>query len=500
MMENNIQPLVRKKHPRKDIGTSLMCSVTVALSKDYNAILQAQQTTAIEFYNRVLYLLRNNYFYHEHQAGKAEQRFDVDSPKFEHKYPTFESIYSVIKTYEQYALLPASVAQEIAKLVVKNMIGFKGLVAGKFKGSLDKGLKINLPRYKKVYNEETDYALKRKIRTLVMTYSGGNISKQGNLITLSAFKGLELKTKIQFKLPGYLENRDIRTVSLLEQGSGFIAKVTYLQEPLKAVNENPTRFLGMDLNINTIATINNVNGEALLISLKQLKSINRYFNKLKAKYQSLMAIAKNDDQRQMLFAKLRLLSKKRNNQIRDFTFKLANQLSVYCERNQIDQVIIGYNPNWKQSVNLGKRTNQTFTSIPFKMMIDRISHHLLKKGIGCKTQEESYTSKCDHLASEPMCKQDSYLGHRKHRGLFKSSIKTQTGKNIVCQADVWGAMGILRKSIGESVVKQIAVMGVFFRPKMVFVLKHQARNLVKSLTGFFVRNIMPFKTVAHITA
>ncbi len=88
MKENNIQPTIRKKRPRKDIGASLMCSVTVELSKDYNAVLQAQQTTAIEFYNRVLYLLRNNYFYHEHQTGKTEQRFDADTLKYAHKHPT----------------------------------------------------------------------------------------------------------------------------------------------------------------------------------------------------------------------------------------------------------------------------------------------------------------------------------------------------------------------------------------------------------------------------
>lgn len=60
-----------------------------------------------------------------------------------------------------------------------------------------------------------------------------------------------------------------------------------------------------------------------------------------------------------------------------------------------------------------------------------------------KTQNEAYTSKCDHLAGEPMKHHDTYLGKRSPRGLFKSS----TGK--VLNADVNGALGIMIKSIGK---------------------------------------------------
>lgn len=63
--------------------------------------------------------------------------------------------------------------------------------------------------------------------------------------------------------------------------------------------------------------------------------------------------------------------------------------------------------------------------------------------------EESYTSKIDHLAFESMQHHNEYLGKRIKRGLFKSS----TGK--VLNADVNGAIGILRKVIGDNFVKEI---------------------------------------------
>ena len=63
-------------------------------------------------------------------------------------------------------------------------------------------------------------------------------------------------------------------------------------------------------------------------------------------------------------------------------------------------------------------------------------------------QEESYTSKIDHLAFEEMKHQENYLGKRIKRGLFQSS----TGKLI--NADINGAIGILRKVIGNDFLNQ----------------------------------------------
>jgi len=51
------------------------------------------------------------------------------------------------------------------------------------------------------------------------------------------------------------------------------------------------------------------------------------------------------------------------------------------------------------------------------------------------------------LALEPMKHQEKYLGRRVHRGLFKSSI----GKYI--NADINGALNILRKVIGDNFIK-----------------------------------------------
>ena len=73
--------------------------------------------------------------------------------------------------------------------------------------------------------------------------------------------------------------------------------------------------------------------------------------------------------------------------------------------------------------------------------------------------EESYTSKCDHLAFEKMEYQEEYLGDRAKRGLFISS----TGKFL--NADVNGSIGIFRKVIGDEVLKETLInRGAVFVP------------------------------------
>ena len=57
-----------------------------------------------------------------------------------------------------------------------------------------------------------------------------------------------------------------------------------------------------------------------------------------------------------------------------------------------------------------------------------------------------------------MCHHDNYIGNRKKRGLFKSSA----GKTL--DADLSGAVRILRKVIGESQFTEIANRGFVTNP------------------------------------
>ena len=72
--------------------------------------------------------------------------------------------------------------------------------------------------------------------------------------------------------------------------------------------------------------------------------------------------------------------------------------------------------------------------------------------------------------------QESYLGKRVKRGLFQSSV----GKLL--NADVNGALGILRKVVGDSGITQIINSGLLFNPvKIRNVFSISLQNFNKNL-------------------
>lgn len=156
--------------------------------------------------------------------------------------------------------------------------------------------------------------------------------------------------------------------------------------------------------------------------------------------------------------RLRQLNNYRNFWIDDKIHKVSRFIVNFCIDNNIGNLIVGLNKGWKQNINLGRKMNQGFVEIPFSKLIDKICYKCKMIGIDFQTHEESYTSKVDHLAFEPLKKHDIYLGKRKRRGLFQSS----TGKLI--NADINGAIGIGRKVFGDSYVSRIIDSGFAFNP------------------------------------
>ena len=162
--------------------------------------------------------------------------------------------------------------------------------------------------------------------------------------------------------------------------------------------------------------------------------------------------------------RLKWLNNRRNFWIEDKVHKISKWIINFCIKHNIGIIVIGLNKEWKQEVGLGKRLNQKFVEIPFSKLIDKITYKGRLVGIDVQITEESYTSKIDHLVFESLGKHDIYLGKRKKRGLFQSSI----GKLL--NADVNGAIGIGRKVFGDSYVSKIIGSGLAFNPIRVNIL------------------------------
>ena len=171
----------------------------------------------------------------------------------------------------------------------------------------------------------------------------------------------------------------------------------------------------------------------LVINGKPLKSINQFYNKQKAKYQSELPKDIKTSKR------IQKLTFKRNNRVNDYLHKSTNYIVNFCLKNELNTIVIGYNEFWKQKVNIGKVNNQKFVQIPFERLLSILEYKCQKYGLNILSNEESYTSKCSFLDLEEIKKHDVYLGKRVKRGLFISS----NGKLI--NSDVNGSYNILRK-------------------------------------------------------
>lgn len=113
---------------------------------------------------------------------------------------------------------------------------------------------------------------------------------------------------------------------------------------------------------------------------------------------------------------------KRKNKIKDIFHKISKSIIEYLKDKNVHTLIIGYNKNWKNRVNMGRQKNREFYEIPYKRFVDLLFCKGREMGIKVIEINESYTSKCDSLMYEEIGFHENYSGNRKHRGLFISGL------------------------------------------------------------------------------
>jgi putative transposase len=321
-----------------------------------------------------------------------------------------------------YRSLPAQTSQQIIKLLFKNWISFFRSIKdwkkhpNKYKG------KPNLPGYKD----------KIKGRGIIIFTKLQSRFKDGYIRFPKNINLTYIKTKVS----------NVCQVRIVPQSNHFVIEIIYEKEVKKVRELKKNIFLGIDLGINNLATLVTNKGNSMLVNGRILKSINQYYNKEKARLQNFIGDRGTSNRIEKLIFK-------RNCKVDDYLHKVSRLIINYCIKNHIGNIVIGKNKEWKQDINIGKVNNQKFVSVPYSKLIQMIQYKAEEVGINVILQEESYTSKCDALGLEPIEKHETYIGKRVKRGLFRSSI----GQYI--NADINGALNILRKVIGDSFITKL---------------------------------------------
>jgi len=245
------------------------------------------------------------------------------------------------------------------------------------------------------------------------------------------------------------DKTDLREIRIIPKGMGYVLEVIY-SKIVEMLRLDKSRVASIDLGLRNIATIaNNIGYEPIAVKGGVAKSINQYYNKERAKLQSIY-----DRQGIRVGSKLQRLSEKRNRKINDLFHKLSRGIVNWCAEHNVNVIVLGYNRNWKQNSNLGRRNNQNFVQIPFNKLISQIKYKAEEAGITVIEQEEDHTSKCSFLDGEPVQHLDEYAGRRMSRGLFRSS------KGIILNADVNAAYNIMSKAVPEAFADGIEGVGL----------------------------------------
>ena len=367
---------------------------------------------------------------------------------------TYESNYHECKDNENYVMLQAGVAQQILKVADRSFKSFFNLLK-KCKTGDYRYHDVKIPHYRK----------KGGYFNLILSTNAISVKDGYFKIPISreyrkAHPDME---DILIPYPDRLNDAELKEVRICPYDNGRYFKIQYVYQWYKEeLNVNSDNIMAIDLGVENLATCASNVETPFIMDGRKLKSINQYWNKEKARLQSIAM-----KQGQRTTHRINRITVKRNNQVKDIIKKSARYIINNCIENQIGTLIVGYNKDFKRSVNIGKVNNQNFVQIPLGDLRQQLEFLCWTYGIEYIEQEESYTSKSSFIDNDilPEYKAEQpylgkFSGKRIHRGLYQSKDGT------IINADVNGSANIGRKCKQNFTIEELS-SGLLASPKRI---------------------------------
>lgn len=354
-------------------------------------------------YNQALYRIKQEYL----TSGKVVRYNDLEKG--------FRENGQV-----DYTALPNNSSQQILMVLDKNIKSYFGLLKRWKKSKTSLSGCPKFPNYKD----------KERGRNLVIFTINQFKIKAGGVIYFPKKSGLSpIKTTIR---------EGIQQVRVLPQASCYVIEVVYTVADVEMRSGDINA--SIDLGLNNLAAVTFSNSsDSLLINGRGIKSVNQYYKKRRSELQSDLMRKHGKKSSNAILR----LTRKRNDKVRDLLHKSSRLVVNELINRGVSELVVGLNKEWKQGINIGSRSNQSFSSVPHSEFIEQLRYKCALAGINVITNEESYTSKTSAIDLEPMEKQDVYAGKREKRGMFRS----KDGLRI--NADVNGSLNIGRKVFGD---------------------------------------------------
>lgn len=378
-------------------------------AREFNALRELCRLSK-NLYNVGLYTVRQYYFQ-------------------ERKHLRYESNYHYCKENENYKRLNTDIAQQTLKVVDRTFRSFYGLVNAVKEGSFQQ--KVRLPRYL------------RKDGYFVLIMPRVKI-KNGKFRVPMSRDFCKEHGEIGIPIPARIAPDTLKEVRIYPRYNARFFDVEFISEVEETpVLTEPDTALAIDLGLDNLATCIDTNGASFIVDGKNLKSLNRWYNKENARLQSIKDLQKIEG----ITERQARVTRNRSNKVRDYLNKAARYIINHCIENRIAKIVVGFNVGIKQKINIGSRNNQNFVQIPHASFRMKLKALCERYGIAYVEQEESYTSAASFLDGDklPVYNADKpreykFSGIRVKRGLYR------TKHGFLVNADCNGAANILKKS------------------------------------------------------
>jgi putative transposase len=392
------------------------------------------------------------YLVEQHVIGKADPRFAaIDAAAFAAKnvykaenylvrqsfiregvYLSYAEIFRRIKSHEAYCALPRKVSNDVLRLLDKNWrVYFRALAAWRADPAKFVG-RPKLPGYKDKQHGRA---------VLIYDIQALSVAGLRRREVVPSQLGISIPTK----------QTAVKQARIVPRKGYYVVEVVYEREPVPAA-VNPALRAAVDIGLDNLAAIASDKAGFIprIVNGRPVKSINQFYNKRKAELQSNLRYPGTTVQMGRLAAN-------RARQIDHYLHTASRRIIDLLVSEGIGTLVIGKNPLWKQEVNLGRRGNQNFVSVPHARFIEMLMYKAVLVGIQVLLTEESYTSKASFLDEDPLpvydaqCRETQiFSGLRVKRGLYQAA----SGRRL--NADVNGAYNILRKVLPDAFGKGIA--------------------------------------------
>lgn len=350
---------------------------------------------------------------------------------------SYADLCMFLKVEDAYRSLPAQVSQQVLRMVdVSWRAYFASLKSWRKDPSRFLG-KPKMPNYKD-----------KQSGRYTLVYTNQSISSR--LLRIGQIKPSGLGLIVETR------QTDIAQVRIIPKKTHYVVEVIYNTEP-EQHDLDFSLIAGIDIGLDNLAVVssNKQGYKPLVVNGKPLKSINQFYNKRKAKLQSVLGSGQRSSHR------IDRMTDKRNRRIEHYLHTASRRIVDHLVAEKIGNLVIGKNDGWKQEIGIGKRNNQNFVSIPHSRFIGMLTYKCELVGINVILTEESYTSKTSFLDGEEPVKHESYAGRRVKRGLFRSAL----GRYI--NADLNGAYQIIKKVAPEAFSQGVEDAAVHPSPLLV---------------------------------